>query len=130
MTVVDEFTARAGSEASVRFRPLDPPIRFKVECVFLEDRPPSKAAEEFIAMIAAIIEEIRAPAGSRQRRLAAASSVRRSDIDPRRLRHPVHPAPVGEPREPQHPRPPLRTPTPTRPPTPPPTHPARHPPVP
>jgi len=64
MTVVDEFTARAGTEPSVRFRPLDPPIRFKVECVFLEDRPPSKAAEEFIALVASIIEEIRAPAAS------------------------------------------------------------------
>src|SRR3546814_3595318 len=41
MTVVDEFTARAGTDSSVRFRPLDPPIRFKVDCVFLEDRPPS-----------------------------------------------------------------------------------------
>src|SRR3546814_5082886 len=45
MTVVDEFTARAGSEASVRFLPLHPPIRFKVECVFLEDRPPSRSEE-------------------------------------------------------------------------------------
>src|SRR3546814_18233038 len=96
MTVVDEFTARAGTEASVRFRPLDPPIRFKVECVFLEDRPPSKAAEEFIAMIAAILEEIRAPAGSRQRRRAPASSVRRSDIEPTRPPHPVQPAASGE----------------------------------
>src|SRR3546814_15687518 len=48
MTVVDEFTARAGPEASVRFLPLDPPIRFTDQCVILEDRPPSSAAEGFI----------------------------------------------------------------------------------
>src|SRR3546814_14429818 len=69
MTVVDEFTARAGSEASVRFRPLDPPIRFKVDCVFLEDRPPSQAAEEFIALIAATLEALRAPPAPPQPRV-------------------------------------------------------------
>jgi len=63
MTVVDEFTARAQTQGRVDFRPLDPPIYFKIECVFLEDRQPSKAAEEFIALTAAIIREIRAPAG-------------------------------------------------------------------
>ena len=62
MTVVDEFTARAGAGGAVRFRPLAPPIRFRIECVFLEDRPPSKAAEEFIDLFAGVIQEIRAPA--------------------------------------------------------------------
>ncbi|GAA3924549.1 LysR family transcriptional regulator [Luteimonas lutimaris] len=62
MTVVDEFTARAGAGDTVRFRPLDPPIRFKIECVYLEDRPPSKTAGEFIDLLASVIEEIRVPA--------------------------------------------------------------------
>ena len=62
MTVVDEFTARAGSGDAVRFRPLDPPIRFKIECVYLEDRPPSKAANEFVDLLASVIQEIREPA--------------------------------------------------------------------
>src|SRR3546814_10702485 len=67
ITVADELTARAGTEASVRFRPLDPPIRFKVECVFLEDRPPSQSAEVVIAMITATNGEIRPQAGELQR---------------------------------------------------------------
>src|SRR5690606_4708124 len=56
MTVVDEFTAQDGASDEVDFRPLDPPIRFKIECVFLEDRRPSKAAEEFITLLSSVIE--------------------------------------------------------------------------
>lgn len=59
MTVVDEFTAQDGASDEVDFRPLDPPIRFRIECVFLEDRRPSKAAEEFITLLSSVIEEIR-----------------------------------------------------------------------
>lgn len=59
MTVVDEFTAQDGASDEVGFRPLDPPIRFKIECVFLEDRRPSKAAEEFITLLSSVIAEIR-----------------------------------------------------------------------
>ena len=57
MTVVDEFTARATSNGEVSFRPFAPPIRFNVDCVFLEDRRPSKAAEEFISLFKSVIEE-------------------------------------------------------------------------
>jgi len=59
MTVVDEFTARASANEVVSFRPLAPPIRFKIECIYLEDRPPSKAAEEFVALFASTLREIR-----------------------------------------------------------------------
>jgi DNA-binding transcriptional LysR family regulator len=59
MTVVDEFTARASANEVVSFRPLEPPIRFKIECIYLEDRPPSKAAEEFVALFASTLREIR-----------------------------------------------------------------------
>ena len=57
MTVVDEFTARATANGDVSFRPFAPPIRFNVDCVFLEDRRPSKAAEEFISLFKSVIEE-------------------------------------------------------------------------
>ena len=48
MAVLDEFTARANVGNGLLARPLEPGIDFKVECVYLEDRPPSKAALEFI----------------------------------------------------------------------------------
>lgn len=68
MTVVDEFTARASVDADVGFRPIDPPIRFRIECVHLEDRPPSRTAEHFIDLFATVLREGRgeapaAPAG-------------------------------------------------------------------
>lgn len=58
MSVVDEFTARATVRNGVAFRPFAPPIRFNVDCVFLEDRRPSKAAEEFISLFKSVIGEI------------------------------------------------------------------------
>ncbi|MGY0799939.1 LysR family transcriptional regulator [Lysobacter sp. A286] len=64
MTVVDEFTARATVQDDVSFRPFAPPIRFNVDCVFLEDRRPSKAAEEFISLFKSIIGEIQDGPGS------------------------------------------------------------------
>ncbi|MEZ0471473.1 LysR family transcriptional regulator [Luteimonas salinilitoris] len=59
MAVVDEFTARASIDRATAFRPFDPAIRFKVECVYLEDRPPSKAADAFVAMLASTLREMR-----------------------------------------------------------------------
>ncbi|TWI05944.1 DNA-binding transcriptional LysR family regulator [Luteimonas cucumeris] len=61
MAVVDEFTARASVDATTAFRPFETPIRFKVECVHLEDRPPSKAAAQFIAMLASTLRQVREP---------------------------------------------------------------------
>ncbi len=63
MTVVDEFTARATVRNGVAFRPFAPPIRFNVDCVFLEDRRPSKAAEEFISLFKSVIGEIQEGTG-------------------------------------------------------------------
>lgn len=59
MAVVDEFTARASIDAATDFRPFSPPIRFKLHCVSLEDRPPSKAAEAFVQMLSATLQEQR-----------------------------------------------------------------------
>lgn len=64
MTVVDEFTARATVQDDVSFRPFAPPIRFNVDCVFLEDRRPSNAAEEFISLFKSIIGEIQDGSGT------------------------------------------------------------------
>ncbi|UNK56164.1 LysR family transcriptional regulator [Pseudoxanthomonas daejeonensis] len=57
MTVVDEFTARASADERMGFLPLEPPIRFRIECVYLEDRPPSRTAERFIEIFQATLAE-------------------------------------------------------------------------
>ena len=57
MAVVDEFTARASVDASMAFRPFSPPLRFKVQCVHLEDRPPSKAGGEFLVLFGKLLHE-------------------------------------------------------------------------
>ena len=62
MTVVDEFTARASADAGVGYRPIEPSIRFRIECVHLEDRPPSRTAETFIELFRSIVRESRGEA--------------------------------------------------------------------
>lgn len=62
MAVVDEFTARASVDDTTAFRPFDPPIRFNVECAYLEDRPPSQATERFIETITTVLHEVQASA--------------------------------------------------------------------
>src|SRR5690606_30218851 len=57
MTVVDEFTARASVDESTAFRPFSPSLRFKVQCVHLEDRPPSKAAVDFLEVFGKVLRE-------------------------------------------------------------------------
>ena len=57
MAVVDEFTARASVDAATAFRPFSPALRFKVACVHLDDRPPSKAADEFLALFGKLLRE-------------------------------------------------------------------------
>ena len=61
MAVVDEFTARAGSsvDTGVLHRPFSPPIRYTIQCVHLDDRPPSKAASQFITLFSQILRESR-----------------------------------------------------------------------
>ncbi|MFT3761820.1 MAG: LysR family transcriptional regulator [Pseudoxanthomonas sp.] len=58
-SVVDEFTARANTDAETTFRPFSPPLRFKVQCVHLEDRPPSAVAERFLKLLTALVKEMR-----------------------------------------------------------------------
>ena len=59
MAVVDEFTARASADADVLYRPLSPPIRYTIQCVHLEDRPPSKASAQFITLFTKVLREAR-----------------------------------------------------------------------
>lgn len=57
VSVVDEFTARAGLFQDIVFQPLNPSLRFSVECVHLEDRPISGIVGEFIAHFQNVLPE-------------------------------------------------------------------------
>lgn len=70
MSIVDEFTARASASGDLEFRLLDPAIRFHIECVYLEDRPPSHLAEAFI-------EEFRTALAAAQGKPARTAPARR-----------------------------------------------------
>ena len=59
MAVVDEFTARAGTDADILHRPFSPSIHYSIQCVHLEDRPPSKAVSQFIVMFSRVLREAR-----------------------------------------------------------------------
>ncbi len=60
ITIVDEFTARAGTAPGMHYRPLVPPVTFDVACVFLEDRPLSVIAQKFISIFKQTVAEERA----------------------------------------------------------------------
>ena len=57
ITIVDEFTARAWASPDLAFRYADPPLRFTLQCVSLEDRPLTKLAERFIATLSEALAE-------------------------------------------------------------------------
>lgn len=59
MAVVDEFTARANTDAGVLHRPFSPPISYTIQCVHLDDRPPSAATSQFVALFSRIMREAR-----------------------------------------------------------------------
>jgi hypothetical protein len=46
---VDELTARAMAGDTLEFKRLDPPVKFDICAVHLEDRPPSHLVSKFIA---------------------------------------------------------------------------------
>lgn len=62
MAVVDEFTARSALAADVESRPFDPPLRFGVHCIHLDDRPPSHLTRSFVDLLRQQLAE--ATAGS------------------------------------------------------------------
>ncbi|MCR6685064.1 LysR family transcriptional regulator [Pseudoxanthomonas sp.] len=59
MAVVDEFTARASVGGGTDYRPFSPSLRFKLQYVHLEDRPPSKAMSRFLTLFTRTLRESR-----------------------------------------------------------------------
>jgi len=51
ITIVDEFTARASASPDLAFRYADPPLRFTLKTVSLEDRALTKLADRFIGTL-------------------------------------------------------------------------------
>jgi DNA-binding transcriptional LysR family regulator len=49
VAIVDELTARAMAGDELEFKRLDPPVRFDICAIHLEDRPPSHLLAKFIA---------------------------------------------------------------------------------
>lgn len=58
VTIVDELTARAMSDEALTFKRLEPPVRFEICAIHLEDRPPSHIAAQFIAEMRASFARI------------------------------------------------------------------------
>ena len=61
MSVIDEFTARFSAGDGILCRPITPAITFRIECVYLEDRPPSRLAERFIEVFSETLDAVRQP---------------------------------------------------------------------
>ncbi len=56
LAIVDNFTAAASMTPGLAMRPLRPSITFDVHAIHLLDRPPSKLAAEFLALLSEEIE--------------------------------------------------------------------------
>lgn len=57
MAVVDDFTARACLDPELDYRPLDPPVRFGVHCIYLADRPLPRLMQPFIRVLSQFTTE-------------------------------------------------------------------------
>jgi len=58
MAIVDDFTAKASLTPGLAWRPLQPAITFDINAVYLQDRPPTRAASDFLQRLAQIIDEL------------------------------------------------------------------------
>lgn len=58
MAIVDNFTAQASLAPELSWRPLQPAITFDINAVYLQDRPPSRAASEFLELLGRVLEEV------------------------------------------------------------------------
>ena len=56
MAIVDNFTAHAALPPGLSSRPLQPAITFDINAVYLQNRPPSKTASAFLAVLATVLE--------------------------------------------------------------------------
>jgi len=61
LTVVDNFTATASLAPGLAMRPLTNPIRFHVNAMYLQDRPPTALSTAFLKVLARRIEAISPP---------------------------------------------------------------------
>jgi DNA-binding transcriptional LysR family regulator len=58
MAIVDNFTAHASLTPGISSRPLQPAITFDVNAVYLQNRPPSRTASEFLNLLGSVIEKL------------------------------------------------------------------------
>lgn len=58
MAVVDDFTARACIGPDMDARPLDPPLKFGVHCIYLADRPLSRLMQPFIHILSSMTSSL------------------------------------------------------------------------
>lgn len=58
LTIVDSFTALATQAPGVTFRPMDPPLTFDVQAVYLQDHPPSALANAFLRDVSVTISAL------------------------------------------------------------------------
>lgn len=58
MAIVDNFTAQASLAVGLASRPLQPAITFDINAVYLQNRPPSRTASEFLELLASVIEKL------------------------------------------------------------------------
>ncbi len=59
VTVIDEFTARAWQTPGFTSLPTNPPLRFTISWVTLEERQPSRAARQFLRTFEQVLEDNR-----------------------------------------------------------------------
>jgi DNA-binding transcriptional LysR family regulator len=57
MAIVDNFTAQASITEGLATRPLQPAITFDINAVYMQDRPPTRMASEFLDRLAILIDE-------------------------------------------------------------------------
>lgn len=58
MAIVDNFTAESALAAGLASRPLQPALTFNINAVYLQTRPPSRAAFDFLHLLERVIDAI------------------------------------------------------------------------
>ena len=58
MAIVDNFTAQASLAPGLAARPLQPAITFDINAVYLQNRPPTHTASEFLELLSGVIDEL------------------------------------------------------------------------
>jgi DNA-binding transcriptional LysR family regulator len=58
MAIVDNFTGHASLASGLSFRPLQPAITFDINAIYLQNRPPSRAAAAFLRRLAEVMDKL------------------------------------------------------------------------